>query len=384
MTSSLVLTADDTRRIGAAVEALLTPSADIGAWWQPAEQRLHQLFPGARALCTVPEGNRLKFVSASVDDDEVSPLREMSGAEERGYFLNADPAVTRWHHYRRTHDIELWTEESNGKLIDDLGFDFRKSIWMNEGLFAAKMFDNSGISTISGGGEMFLVLGYPRRGVRRFGDADVEVLRLLLPAFRAGHHALTTLGARQTALATTLDGIRDALLVVGADGRELHRNSALRAMLEGEPERDRLAATMLSAAHDLRALVTRSLVRGVPAPAERTVATAVARYTMRASFGVEQAWGATGTVIVSLEREDAPALSSASLVTRFGLTEREAQAAALLARRVSNAELAAALGVSPHTARHHTEKVMQKLGVHSRKELALRVNGELGMGNGRP
>jgi DNA-binding CsgD family transcriptional regulator len=53
----------------------------------------------------------------------------------------------------------------------------------------------------------------------------------------------------------------------------------------------------------------------------------------------------------------------------LGFTTRESEVARLLTRRLTNAELAAALGVSAHTARHHTERVMQKLGVRSRREV---------------
>jgi DNA-binding CsgD family transcriptional regulator len=33
-------------------------------------------------------------------------------------------------------------------------------------------------------------------------------------------------------------------------------------------------------------------------------------------------------------------------------------------------EIAAALGISAHTARRHSERVLAKLGVHSRREVA--------------
>ena len=51
------------------------------------------------------------------------------------------------------------------------------------------------------------------------------------------------------------------------------------------------------------------------------------------------------------------------------LTAREREVAALLAARRTNAEVAAALGVSEHTARHHTERVLRKLGVRSRRDV---------------
>lgn len=54
---------------------------------------------------------------------------------------------------------------------------------------------------------------------------------------------------------------------------------------------------------------------------------------------------------------------------RHGLTPRERQVAKLVSGGRSTKEVAAALGVSVHTARHHTERVFGKLGVHGRVEL---------------
>jgi DNA-binding CsgD family transcriptional regulator len=41
--------------------------------------------------------------------------------------------------------------------------------------------------------------------------------------------------------------------------------------------------------------------------------------------------------------------------------------ALLLAERRSNTEIAGALGISPHTAKRHTERVLGKLGVSTRR-----------------
>ena len=53
----------------------------------------------------------------------------------------------------------------------------------------------------------------------------------------------------------------------------------------------------------------------------------------------------------------------------FGLTTMQARVAILLADRNSNREIAAALCVTEHTARRHTEKVLDKLRIHSRTEV---------------
>ncbi|HZI76277.1 MAG TPA: LuxR C-terminal-related transcriptional regulator [Gemmatimonadales bacterium] len=58
---------------------------------------------------------------------------------------------------------------------------------------------------------------------------------------------------------------------------------------------------------------------------------------------------------------------------RYGLTRRERQVAELLARGKSNAAIARQLGISSHTARHHTQRVLAKLEVHSRAEAGAKL-----------
>jgi DNA-binding NarL/FixJ family response regulator len=58
---------------------------------------------------------------------------------------------------------------------------------------------------------------------------------------------------------------------------------------------------------------------------------------------------------------------------QYGLTPREMQVAMLLAEGGSNEDVALALNVSPHTARHHTQHVLAKLGVHSRAQAGAKI-----------
>lgn len=53
----------------------------------------------------------------------------------------------------------------------------------------------------------------------------------------------------------------------------------------------------------------------------------------------------------------------------YGLTTAERAIARLLAKRLTNKEIAAELGVSPHTVKHHVERILHKLGISSRKEV---------------
>jgi DNA-binding CsgD family transcriptional regulator len=66
---------------------------------------------------------------------------------------------------------------------------------------------------------------------------------------------------------------------------------------------------------------------------------------------------------------------SAYLQKRYGLTSREVEVAMLLAQGRSNTAVAAALHISSHTARHHTQRILAKLGVHSRAEAGAKIRG---------
>ena len=57
------------------------------------------------------------------------------------------------------------------------------------------------------------------------------------------------------------------------------------------------------------------------------------------------------------------------LQKRFGLTRKEACVARLIAEDQTNEEIATELSISPHTARHHTERVLAKLDVRSRTKV---------------
>jgi len=68
-----------------------------------------------------------------------------------------------------------------------------------------------------------------------------------------------------------------------------------------------------------------------------------------------------------------PAPAVSTLQQHFGMTPREVEVALLLAEGCSNSTVAQRLGISPHTARHHTQRVLVKLGVRSRAEAGARL-----------
>ena len=96
-------------------------------------------------------------------------------------------------------------------------------------------------------------------------------------------------------------------------------------------------------------------------------------HVIRAADGAAAAVALGGSVVLVVWR--ASALTAADLQEGFGLSPRETEVARLLAERRSNREVAAALGISIHTARHHAERVLRKLRVGSRTDVAAALIG---------
>ena len=99
------------------------------------------------------------------------------------------------------------------------------------------------------------------------------------------------------------------------------------------------------------------------------------RYRLRAACVDEPAGRETAPgrrmVLVIVEQgsiESMPLPPADRLQEAFGLTCREAEVALMLAHRMRNQEIATALCVSEHTARHHTERVMDKLQIRRRAD----------------
>jgi len=71
-----------------------------------------------------------------------------------------------------------------------------------------------------------------------------------------------------------------------------------------------------------------------------------------------------------------PALpTTQELRITFGLKGREPQVALLAAEGLSNVAIAQRLRLSAHTVRHYLERVLDRLGLHTRKALALHLMG---------
>lgn len=83
--------------------------------------------------------------------------------------------------------------------------------------------------------------------------------------------------------------------------------------------------------------------------------------------------GTQPLVVVVVEHADVQASVATVLRERYGLTEREIEVVRELTAGRSVRTVGERLGMSEHTARHHTERVYRKVDVHSRAALGERV-----------
>jgi DNA-binding CsgD family transcriptional regulator len=87
---------------------------------------------------------------------------------------------------------------------------------------------------------------------------------------------------------------------------------------------------------------------------------------------------ATGPIVLVFVKDLPEQLpEDVELRSRFGFTRKEACVARLIAEDLTNEQIAAELSISPHTARHHTERVLAKLGLRTRLRVRAALLGQV-------
>jgi DNA-binding CsgD family transcriptional regulator len=171
-----------------------------------------------------------------------------------------------------------------------------------------------------------------------------------------------------------IDGLGLAAIVADPRGKITHRSPALAEILASQSD------TALDDALRLAAERVAPSNGGGATPESDggamtwSVKAGASRFRLRAVHLPVGADGRAQATVILVEALYAPPLSPMDLQEAFALTRMEAEVAMLLARGHRNGEVATLLHISPHTARRHTERVLQKLGVRSRAEIAGRLN----------
>jgi DNA-binding CsgD family transcriptional regulator len=199
------------------------------------------------------------------------------------------------------------------------------------------------------------------------GSEDV-VLVSLRCALLAGLATLHQVEAWRSALGQAFDDVETGMAIFGTDGLgELARNARLDVLLQEEPARDRLLELILRQAR--RAATSTERLREdaqeleLPGGFYRLVASRTGGGKLLAEAGV----------LVLVDRLSPTLPTTQELRVTFGLRGREPQIALLAAEGLSNAAIAQRLRLSAHTVRHYLERVLERLGLHTRKALALRL-----------
>jgi len=370
---TLTLTSHDQTRIRRAQDALLSPLdyETVDAWRADVNDRVKRVVGADKALFMLPATDGPCAYSKEFEMPRLNEYPEQLRPLDLQYSI--------WENLVRlgvANRAMFW-----GKRLDE----YYQSTYYNEyvmpmrgfhGVSMAVALDEAGSThdvvfneeTVS---QIVVHHDTPTRA--SFGERGIGMLRLLYPAFLSGVRTLRHLHGRRSALLRTCDASDSAILAVDRLTSTIHRTPVLTALLTSDPESERVETAMRH--------VAQRVVRGGPGDNAQSGPLAVIVQTSRTCYRVYGVRpprdlvevGAAALVLVKPARS--PMASREELQERFDLTPRQAEVAQLLARRKTNPEIAEALCISPHTARHHTEAVLQKLNVSCRRNVYRRVLG---------
>lgn len=189
--------------------------------------------------------------------------------------------------------------------------------------------------------------------------------------------ATLPLAQRGAGVIRALDLLRVGLAFFDLNEAPVHANAMLTRILAEQPDGEEIRREIRRFTESLGALVRHRHTHddgGMMAElAVRDFRTSEGSYLLRGGFVQVDDGGGGGMLLVALEPAGAEFLCSDLLQSRYRLTAREVRVARLVTLGHSDAEIAAQLCISLHTARHHTEHLRQKLGVGSRGEVAAHV-----------
>jgi DNA-binding CsgD family transcriptional regulator len=187
-------------------------------------------------------------------------------------------------------------------------------------------------------------------------------------ALAAGLATLHRLHAWRSTLGQVCDDMNAGLAIFRRDGvRELARNARWRELLDEEPERGRLLELITLQVGHTGASV--GSLREDYGELELT-GRSYRLITRRAPAGTLLP---EAGVLVLMDRLGPELPTTRELRVAFGLRGREPQVALLAAEGLSNAAIAQQLRLSAHTVRHYLERILTRMGLHSRKALALHL-----------
>ncbi|MEX2465744.1 MAG: helix-turn-helix transcriptional regulator, partial [Gemmatimonadota bacterium] len=248
------------------------------------------------------------------------------------------------------------------------------SAYFNEWITELRAFDTLFAAVPSSGSPYPAMLhvyhDHPYRGTRFDGRA-VRLMQLVRPALEAGVRAAERSLANRAAFIASLDTRRDGALVFDPQGKLLYRNPAFAEIVPLDKDRAMTVDVGRTMATGLFSEDER--IRFDPTTARQAIPAGLDVLLMTAVLIGEGVFDVNPVALVTLHANEAAPADGSVLRDRFDLTPRQAEVARLLARRLSNTEIAERLRVSPNTARNHTEAVMGKLDVRDRRDVEHKI-----------
>jgi DNA-binding CsgD family transcriptional regulator/PAS domain-containing protein len=203
-----------------------------------------------------------------------------------------------------------------------------------------------------------------------------QLAQLLVPAFSSGVKAYLGFAGNRAAFGSLLEAAPIGVVVFDATGRVLHQNAFFSRLVSCEPEGQRIQAEVTRVGAAVGGLLKAGQVTMAAQRAVSQVRITLARYRISA-FLFDPVWVGTSAMIVAMVAPlHARQPDATEVAAHFHLTARETEAAKLLRRGLSSREIALALGISVNTARRHIERIIGKLGVHSRTAAAFKLAGD--------
>jgi DNA-binding CsgD family transcriptional regulator len=361
----LILTSQDQAGLIAATAAFLTPLdfADANQWRQAANRAVARLIGADCAAFMLPDPNRsAPYIYSEQWSNEITT----------SYPVKVAPVDKQYQFWRRQIAAGAW---SRSQIFNSAMY---RSAYYNDYVVPARAFDAVGITIESDvGGSIAGVLYHHTtpRG-RRFGKRGLALLHLMKGAFAAGVRTFQVLASLRRSIAGSIDGIDRAVMLVDSTGALVHLNPRAVALFN-TPHGVQLRAEIEATTRALMGAPGSIVLATVPT---RTIEIGGIRYLVHVSFAGDDLARLHATGIVTVWTSEQPsrrAPQPALLADALRLTLQEARVAALLCERRSNGEIARTLALSPHTARHHTERVLAKLGVHSRRDVLAEVERRL-------
>jgi DNA-binding CsgD family transcriptional regulator len=185
----------------------------------------------------------------------------------------------------------------------------------------------------------------------------------------------STLGALAANQVGLLNALARPILVADETGRPLYQTPTLLDCLARASGQERLQlqrALDQAARHLCSRLRTQrgTGARTRPVVLNRQVLTNRSEFRLRGVLVPPAVLLPQRGILLELERTGKRKIRMEDLYVHFGLTAREVEVAALVARGLSDQAIATRLGISPRTAEHHMEHVLRKLRVNCRSAVA--------------